>query len=178
MSVSYWQNISILFMYLYKFSMHSFLEYCYKIVFVGNAQPILSPRTSRRHPPPTSPGGILKVLFDHPRDVPNWRPGDLLIWRPGDVSKWCPWDALIWRSRDVPGRLIRDVPRTFSGRPLDDLGNMSYGRCGFISWMSLNLFLLFLRNLFDWPNLSQSNSILKVHLEPSRTSKIELFVWN
>ena len=33
--------------------------------------------------------------------------------RPGDVQ--------IWRSKDVPGRLIRDIPRTFSGRPLEDL---------------------------------------------------------
>ena len=46
----------------------------------------IGPRDVRGRPPPTSPGRPLKILFD----------------RPGDV--------LIWRSRDVPGRLIRDVP--------------------------------------------------------------------
>ena len=60
-------------------------------------------------PPPTSPGCPLRILFDRPRDVPLWRPGDVLKWRPADV--------LIWRSRNVPGRLIRDIPRAFSGRP-------------------------------------------------------------
>ena len=74
---------------------------------------ILVSRTSRGRPPPTSPGHPLKILFDRPGDVPSWRPGDVLKWRPGDV--------LIWRSRDVPGRLIRDVTRTFSGRNLEDL---------------------------------------------------------
>ena len=75
---------------------------------IGNDWPILEKYTavvkypagkywSPGRPPPTSPGRPLKILFD----------------RPGDV--------LIWRSRDVPGRLIRDVPRTFSGRPLVDL---------------------------------------------------------
>ena len=49
------------------------------------------------------------------------------------------------------------------------------GRCLVICWMSLNFFLLFFWNLFDWPNLSKSNSILKMYLEPSRTSKMELF---
>ena len=26
-----------------------------------------------------------------------------------------------WRSRGVPGKLIRDIPRTFPGRPMEDL---------------------------------------------------------
>ena len=30
-------------------------------------------------------------------------------------------DVLIGRSKEVPGRLIQDVPRMFSGRPLEDL---------------------------------------------------------
>ena len=55
---------------------------------------ILVPRTSRGCPLPTSPVHPLKILFD--------------------VLKWRPWDFLIWRS-GVPGRLILDVPRTFSG---------------------------------------------------------------
>ena len=41
--------------------------------------------------------------------------------------------------------------------------------------MSLNFFLLFFQNLFNWQNLSKSNSILKVYLEHSQTSKMELF---
>ena len=72
-------------------------------------------------PPLTSPGRPLKILFERPGDIPIWRPGDVPIWRPEDVLKWRPDDVLIWRSKDVPGRLIRDVPRTFSGLPLEDL---------------------------------------------------------
>ena len=85
---------------------------------------------------------------------------------------------LIWRPRDVPGRLNRDVPRTLSGRPLKDLQNTSLEQCGVICCMSLNFFLLFFRNLFDWPNQPKSNSIIKVYLEPTRTSKMELFLQN
>ena len=57
------------------------------------------PRTSQRGPAPTYPRHPLTSLFDHREDVPKWRPGNPLIWRP----------------RDVPRRLIWDVPRTFSG---------------------------------------------------------------
>ena len=71
--------------------------------------------------PPTFPGRPLKILFDHSGDVPIWRPWDVLIWSPGDVLGWSPGDVVIWRSRDAPGRLIWDVPRTFSRRPLEDL---------------------------------------------------------
>ena len=104
---------------------------------------ILVPRTSRGRapptspgrPPPTSPGRPLKILFDHPGDVLIWRPGDVPTRRSGDVLKWRPGVVLIRRSRDVPGRMIRDVPTTFSGRPLEDLESTQ-------TWMS-NFFLTF-----------------------------------
>ena len=95
-----------------------------KIIWEKNKFPsrqILVPRTSRGLPPPTSPGRSLKILFDRSRDVPIRRHGDVLKWRLGDV--------LIWRSRDVPRRLIWDVPRMFSGRPLEDLESTQ-------TWMS------------------------------------------
>ena len=114
---------------------------------------ILVTRTFQGCPTPTSPGRPLKILFDHPGDIPIWRPGDILKWRPGDV--------LIWRSRDVPGRLICDVPRTFSGRPLED-----------------HFLKFFFQNLFDRPNLSKSISTLKVYWEPSENSKMEHFLQN
>ena len=37
-------------------------------------------------------------------------------------------------------------------------------------------FPLFFRNLFDWPNLSKSNSTLKVYWKPSWTSKMMHFL--
>ena len=40
---------------------------------------MLVPRTSRRLPTPTPLGRSLKILFDHPGDVPICRPGDVLI---------------------------------------------------------------------------------------------------
>ena len=135
-------------------------------------QQILVPRMSQGRPPPTSPGRPLKILFDHPGDVPNWRPGDVLIWHPGNVLKWSPGAVLIWRIRDVPKRLIRDVPRTSPRLPWKNI----LGMMGLICWMSLNFFLHFLRNLFDSPNLSKRNSILKVYLEPSQTSKMDHFL--
>ena len=120
----------------------------------------------------------LKILFEHPRNIPNWRPGNVPIWRPTDVSKWRPGDVLIRRPRDVSWRLIRDVSSAFLGRPLDELENTFLGQCGFICWMSLNFILLFFGNLLDWPNQSKSNSILTVYLEPTRTSKMKLFLLN
>ena len=57
----------------------------------------------------------IKILFDHPGDIPNWPLGDVL--------EWCPRNVLIWRPWDVSGRLIWDIPRRFSGRPLDVLEN-------------------------------------------------------
>ena len=82
---------------------------------------ILVSSTFRGLPPPTSLGRLLKILFHRPRDVPIWSCGHVPIWRPRDV--------LIWCSRDTPGRLIRDVPRTFTGRPLEDLQSTQ-------TWMS------------------------------------------
>ena len=121
----------------------------------------------RGRPPPTSLGCPLKILFDHP--------GDVSIWRPGNVRKWRTEDVLVWCPRNVPGRLIRDVARTFPGRRLDDLQNTSLRQCVVICWMSLIFLLLFLWNFFDWPNLHKNNSILKAYLQPNRTSKMEVF---
>ena len=86
---------------------------------------ILVPRTSHGRSPPTSPGRSLKILFGCPRDVLSWRLRNIVNWRLGDF--------LIWRSSDVTGRLIRDIPRTFSGRPLEDLQSTQI-------WMSQNFF--------------------------------------
>ena len=122
-----------------------------------------SPGHPKNVPSQTLPGRPLKILFDHPEDVP--------IWRRRDVWKWLPGDVLIWRSRDVPGRFIRDVPRMFSRRPLEDLRSTQ-------TRMSQNLFELFFQNLFDWPNLSKSISTMKVYWEPSETSMMEHFLQN
>ena len=139
---------------------------------------ILVPRTSRGRPPPTSPGRPIKILFDRPGDVSIWRPGNVSIWRPGDVLKWRPGDVLIWPSRDIPGRLIRDVPRTFSGRPLEDLESTQ-------PWMSKSFLNFLFQNLFDWPNafielirLTKSILTLKLYWETSKTSKMEHFLQN
>ena len=59
--------------------------------------------------------------------------GDVLIWRPGGVLKLRTGDVLIWRSRDVPGRLIPEISRTFSGRSLEDLQSTQ-------TWMSQHFF--------------------------------------
>ena len=85
------------------------------------SQQILVPRPSWGRHPPTSPWRLLKILFDRPRDVTIWRRRGALKWRPGD--------ALSWRSRNIPGRFIWDVPRTFSGRPIEDLQSTQ-------TWMS------------------------------------------
>ena len=101
-------------------------------------------------PLPTSSGPPLKILFARRGDIPIWRPREVSIWRPGDVLKWRPGDVLTWPSRDVRGRLIREVPKTFSGRPLEDLESTQ-------TWMS-NFFKLFFQNLFDWQNLKAFNT--------------------
>ena len=114
-------------------------------------------RTSRGRSPPTYQGSPLKILFDRPGDILIWNPGDVPIWRPGKVLKWCPWDVPIWRLRDFPERLIRDVPqRTF--RVLTCMSTFSQP---------------FLQILFDWPNLSNSISTLKVYWEP-----VKLLMWS
>ena len=73
------------------------------------------------HLPPMSPGYPLKILFDNPQDV--------MIWRPRNVMKWQPMDVLMWRSREVPERLIQGIPKTLSGRSLEDLQSTQ-------TWMS------------------------------------------
>ena len=128
-----------------------------------------------------SPGHLLKILYDHLEDIPNWCPGDVPIWRPGDVSKWRPGDVLIWRPRDVPGRFVRDVSWTFSGRsqdvPYTTLKTCVGDDVGLpVGGPQISFY--FCLNLFHWPDLSKSNSILKVYLEPSQTSKMELFLRN
>ena len=79
--------------------------------------------------------------------------------------------VLVWRSRGVARSLIRDIPRTFSGRPLENLQSTQ-------TWMSQFFFEVFFQNLFDWPNLSKSISILKMYWKPSETSKMEHFLQN
>ena len=117
--------------------------------------------------PRASPSNVtrmfLKIIFDH-----AW---NILIWYPGDVLKLHP--------RDVPGTFIRDVPKKLSGRsqdvPYPTLKTRTRDDMGSSVGCSLNFFLLCFRELFDWPNLSKSNVIFKVYLEPSRTSKLKLF---
>ena len=41
--------------------------------------------------------------------------------------------------------------------------------------MSLNFFLLFFWNFFNWPNLSKNNSVLKVHLKPTKPLRWNFF---
>ena len=110
--------IYILYIYIYCIYIYTYLFLC------TPSRQILVLRTSRGRLPPTSPGRPLKILFDRPGDVPIWRLGDVLKRRPEDV--------LIWRSRDVP--------RTFSGRPLEDLQ-------GTQTWMSPIFFLTFVSEL-------------------------------
>ena len=106
-----------------------------------------------------------------PFNVPRATRSGVLFWRPGDVLKWHPGDALIWRSIDVPGRMIRDIPRTFSRCSLENIQSTQI-------WMSQNLFQLFFHNLFDWPNLSKNISTLKVYWEPSQISEMEYLLPN
>ena len=85
------------------------------------------------------------------------------------------------RLRKVDSGRLEDVLRTPPRRSWKHVGTMwvhvrDLGTMWFICWMSLNFSLLFFRNLFDWPNLSESNKILKVYLETSWTSKMELLL--
>ena len=82
---------------------------------------ILVPMTSWGLPSWTSPG--------RPPKDPIWPSLGCPKLTFGGVLKRGPGDVLIWRSRDVPGRLTRDVHRTFSERPLDDLESTQ-------TWMS------------------------------------------
>ena len=95
-----------LFIYLFIYLTFQPLEFLAKKMFLHflhchflPSRQILVPKTFWGRSPPTSPGRSLKILFDHPGDVPIWRPEDVLKWRPRDVLIWCP--------RDNPARLIR-----------------------------------------------------------------------
>ena len=113
---------------------------------------ILIPRTSRGRPPSTSPGRSLKLLFNHPGDVPIWRPWDVLIYLQGmSLGGWF---------RTSPGRSQDVRYRTFKARLRDDVGSCT--GCPKISF-------------YLSTNLSKSHSTLKVYWEPSRTSKMEHF---
>ena len=105
-------------------------ENCYITTQPANIGPQDVRKMSLSNVPRTSP----KDPIWPSRGRPNWRPRNVLKWRPGDV--------LIWRSRDVPGRLTRDVHRTFSGRHLEELESTQ-------AWMSKSFF----QNLFDWTNV-------------------------
>ena len=73
------------------------------------SQQILVPRMSRGRPTSkTSP----KDPISPPQGRPNLTSWDVLKWRPGDI--------LIWRPKDLPGRLIWDVPqKTFKALKLE-----------------------------------------------------------
>ena len=73
----------------------------------------------------TSPSNVPKTSLKDPiwpsqvcPDLTPWGHPNLTS---SDILKRRPEDVLVWHSSDVPGRLIRDVTRTFSGRPLEDL---------------------------------------------------------
>ena len=121
----------------------------------ANIGPQDVPRTSHSNVPRT-----------YPKDPiwPSRGRNDLMS--QSDVLKWRPGDILIWRSRDVPGRLIRDVPRTFTGRPLEDLESTQ-------TWMS-NFFLTFLSDLIRLTE-SKSISTLKEYWEPSKLLRWSIF---
>ena len=116
------------------------------------SQKILVARASQGRPPPPSPGHPLKILFDHLGDFLNW--GCLEITsrgRPNLTSKGRPWE--------VHSGCLQDVLMTSPRWPSKHvLGTM---------WVHLldvlKFFLLFFQNLFNWQNLSKSNSILKVY---------------
>ena len=127
----------------------------------ANIGPQDVPRMSPSNVHRTSPKDPIWSFRGCP-DLPSWGSPNL-------TSKWRSRDVLIWRSRDVPGRLIWDVPRTFSGRPLEDLESTQ-------TWMS-NFFLTFLSELIRLTK-SKSISTLKVYWEPSKTSKMEHFLQN
>ena len=92
--------------------------------------------------PRTSPSNVPRTS---PKD-PIWRSQgrpNLTSWgRPEMTSRGLFNQTFKGSRNDVPGRLIRDVSRTFSGRLLEDLESTR-------TWISK----LFFQNLFVWPNL-------------------------
>ena len=140
--------------------------FCRKLTKPANIGPQDVPSTSPSNVPRTSP----KDPIWPSRGRPDLTPENVPIWCPGDVLKWRAGDVPICRSGYwTSGRLIRDIPRTFSGCPLEDFQSTQ-------TWMSQNFFLFFFQNLFDWPNLSNTISTLKVYWKPSETSKMEHFL--
>ena len=114
----------------------------------------------------TSPSNVSRVSSKDPI-WPSWGRSNLSSWERLEMtsrehpsltftgcsnltSKRCPWEVVSGCPKDV----LRTSPR---GPWKHVLGTM-----GVIFWMFLNFFLLFFRNLLDWPNLSKNNSILKV----------------
>ena len=123
----------------------------------ANIGPQDVPRTSLSNIPRTSP----KDSIWPSRNVPVWRSGDVPNWCPGDVLKWRPWD--------FSGKLIWDVPRTFSGCPLEDLQSTQ---------TLMSKFCLTFLSEFIRLTKSKSISTLKIYWEPSQTSKMEHFLQN
>ena len=133
--------------------MQSFLGVIH-ITQLANIGPCDVPRSSPSNVPWTFPKD--PIWPSRGRQI-RYVPEEVRIWLRGEVLKWHPGDVLIWRSRDVPGRLIREALRTLSEQ--------------FFFW-------LFFQNLYDWPNLSESISTLKVYWEPCGTCKMEYFLKN
>ena len=93
----------------------------------------------------------LKILFVYPGDVPIRCP-EMTSSRLSNLT-----------SKECPLEVDLNVPKTFSGRDLADLQSASYGQCRVMSLIS---FLLFIQNLFDWPNQSTSKSMFKCIFNP------------
>ena len=90
------------------------LEYTWNIP----SRQILVPRTSQGHPHPTSPGRLLKILFDHPGDVIG------VLRRPNLTS----WERLEMTSSGRPNLAFKGrLWEADSGRPQDVLRTSSRG---------------------------------------------------
>ena len=132
------------------------------------------PRTFRERPPLTCLKDLIwpsrarpqLTFWGHP-NLTSWGRLEMMSWRrPNLTSKGRPWDVVLGRPEDVL--------RTSSRRPWKHVSRTMWGHLFDVP----EFLLLFYRKLFDWPNLTKSNSILKVYLEPYWTSKIELFQQN
>ena len=88
---------------------------------------------------------------------------------PNLMFKGRPWQVDLGRPQDVIRTSYRGHSKHFLAKMWDyqlDISNFFF------------FFLLFLWSLFYWPNLSKSNSTLKVYWEPIRTSVMEDFSRN
>ena len=123
----------------------------------ANIGPQDVPRTSRSNDPRTSPKDPI---------WPSQGRLDLTSWgRPEMTSR----GRLNLTFKGRPWEVDSGRPRTFTGRPLEDLESTQ-------TWMS-NFFKTFLSELIRLTK-SESISTLKVHREPSKTSKMEHFLQN